>query len=179
MNLKTRRGEMLGIIVLILILLVGYVVFLNHEEKRVERYFISLRASAPDQYLDELKQVSGFEDFLGEYATLKGFDKYQSNAPTFLLGRWSLDKNPKRVSDSYESIVCANPMLIENGRLTFPDSPAPITGVKFRLRGDNLDIKLPSGKVRTIRIVASGVFLHHLELMTPGSDIQQYGYTCK
>ncbi len=173
------QKEVLGLFALAIVALFFYVWFLNHQESRAEKYFADMRTSNPVKYLNEVKQVSGFEDFLREYARIKGYDTFKPKTPEFLLGRWSITPVAKRVSDSYESISCMNPLLIENGRITYPGENHPRTGLTFRLNGPLLTVRQPGQPEEIIRIVSSGVFLHHLELVLPGETKTSYGYRCK
>jgi len=178
-NWRRTKGETVGIILLGVLMLAGYIWFLNHQEARAEKYFQALRRSAPDTYLNEIRQVSGFEFYLTEYAALKGFDKYRSLVPDFMIGRWSLVDAPKRVSDSYEAVACPTSLLFENGRVTFPSDQPRSQPAQFRLDRKFLDVKQTDGTVIAVRLVSSGVHLHHIELTLSGGDAVVYGYTCK
>ena len=184
-NIKPRLGidwrrtkrETIGIIALSAILLAGYVWFLDRQEARAAQYFQDLRSTAPDQYLNEVRQVSGFDFFLSEYADLKGYGTDQSAAPDFMLGRWSLSFQKKRVSDTYRAAECVDVLLIENGRVTYPGQTEP-TKATYRLADNHLFIGHGSGTA-LVTLIGSGIHLHHIELVQPGSDGPAYGYPCR
>jgi len=173
------QGEVLALIAFSIVALGFYVWFLNHQEARAERYFTHLRVSNPAKYLNEVKQVSGYKDFLSAYPQIKGYTQFKPETPEFLLGRWSITPTAKRVSDSYESVNCVNPLLIENGRITYPGDKQARENVAFRLVGPTVILRRPGQPEKSIKVVASGVLLHHLEMVLPGDNKISYGYRCK
>ncbi len=84
------KRETMGILIFGIILLAGYIWFLNHQQSRAEQYFANLKKTAPQQYLNEVKGVAGYDFYLKEYRRINGYDRLKSKAPDFLLGRWSI-----------------------------------------------------------------------------------------
>ncbi|NOX39225.1 MAG: hypothetical protein GXP05_01540 [Alphaproteobacteria bacterium] len=173
------KRETMGILIFGIILLAGYIWFLNHQQNRAERYFANLKMSAPQQYLNEIKGVAGYNFYLREYRRINGYDRLKSKAPDFLLGRWSIASTAKRVSASYTTPECLNPLLIENGRITLPNTAGPINGVSYKLVANDLVVALPDSKKLEIGLVSTGILLHHLELKFPGQLKTSFGYSCR
>lgn len=174
-----RRGETLALLVLGVVALVLYVLFLNGQETRAARYMERLREADPGRYLVELKKVRGFDAYLTEYQRLFAFDSWRGEVPEFLLGRWSVSATEKRVSDAYLAADCIAPLILESGRLTLPGASVPLTPVQYRILGHRVEARLPDGAVLAMTLVASGVYLHHLELTLPGRSDRVFAYRCK
>jgi hypothetical protein len=173
------KRETMGILVFGIVLLAGYIWFLNHQQIRAEEYFENLKKTAPQQYLNEIKGVAGYDVFLREYRRINKYDSFKSKAPDFMLGRWSVVSTEKRVSSAYTAPNCLNPLLIENGRITLPNTPAPINGARYKLVGNDLIVSLPSNKQIEIALVSAGILLHHLELNLPDQPQTSFGYSCR
>jgi len=173
---RTKR-ETVGIISLSVVLLGGYIWFLDRQETRAAQYFQDLRVAAPDRYLNEIRRISGFEFYLSEYGDLKGFGAYQARVPDFMIGRWSLADQPKRVSDTYRVADCVNPLIFENGRVTYPTQTDPVAAT-FRLERNQLFVRHPTGETTRVTLVGTGIHLHHIELDLPASDARVFGYAC-
>ncbi len=172
------RNVALGIVATLLVI-GAYAWFLGAQENRVRDYLAQLRQSDPNAYLTRIKQIAGFQRYLAEFRIIEGFDRPRSSAPSFLLGRWALFPEPKRVSDKFVTSECDNPLLFENGRITLPGDTAPRSPVTYQITGEMLNVMLPDGKELPIALISYGVNLHHLELALPGKTQKLYGYACK
>jgi hypothetical protein len=163
----------------ILVVFAAYLVFLTYAERQAEAHHAALRATAPDRYLEETRQALGYDHFLQEFRELKGYDAWHETVPSFLLGRWALFDEAKRVSDLYFPASCLDAVAIEDGRIKLLGENAASHAAEYRLDGNTVTARLADGRELPIRLVAYGVRLHHIELTPPGYEKAVYGYLCK
>lgn len=165
-------------IVLGALALAGYVFYLNQQDARVQAHFEKTRREAPQTYLDELRVVRGFNAYLEAYAEIHGTDRFGDRAPEFLLGRWAVFDRPLRVDDRFSTTSCRNAVLVENGRLTLPDATGAVPA-EYRLFGNRVFIRTRDRQDEIIiRLIASGIYLHHLEFDRGDGRGIGYAYRC-
>lgn len=172
-RLKRRLPEIL----LGLAAIAVYVVYLTQQDARVKAHLEQSRAESPERYLEEIRVVQGFDAYLNAYTELFGSTGFTGTAPQFLIGRWAVFDHPLRVDDRFSTTACRNAALIENGRLTLPDMDAP-TPAAYWLSGDRVVVRLQNGREIIIRIVSSGIHLHHLEFDRGDGGGVGYAYRC-
>jgi len=153
-----------------------YFILLMHEERRVERAYAELRKSDPDIYLEKIRQVRGFKNFLQEFRALKGFDQARSEAPPFLIGRWALFDEQKRVGDAYVPPSCIQNITIQDGQIAVGGTRY---AVKYVMQGVATVAQRTDGLTVVIEPVGYGAHLHHIEVTMPGVTGVRYGYLCK
>ncbi len=171
------RARIAGTLVAV-VCIAAYASFLGYEEQRVRAHFAELRATDPERYLAEFRRVAGFTPFLAEFRDLEGYDRFRSEVPAFLLGRWALFTEPKRVGDLYAADICTEAVSLETGVMRV-SGPHPGTyPARYRLDGDRAVLRVGDREV-PVRLVSYGLFLHHIELVPPGYDRIRYGYLCR
>lgn len=171
------RGRIAGALIAV-VCITAYASFLDYEEQRVRAYFATLRANDPERYLAEFRRVAGFAAFLAEFRDVEGYGRFRPEVPAFLLGRWALFAEPKRVGDLYAADICTEAISLETGVMRV-SGPRPGTyPVRYRLDGDRAVLQIKGGEV-PVRLVSYGLFLHHIELVPPGYDSLRYGYLCR
>lgn len=175
---RRRKWTAFGIAVTVLAF-AAYVVFLSYANRSAKAHYAQLRDTHPDLYLSEIRKALGFDHFLSEFRTMKGYDKVRETVPPFLLGRWALFAEPKRVSDLYYPATCLNSIEIEDGKVRMLGAHAATRPATYRLDGDVVTAALGDGEAMKIRLVAYGAHLHHIELQPPGYGRTEYGYLCK
>jgi len=157
----------------------AYTWLLDYQEAHVKAHLAELRTTDPDRYLSQIQTVVTFEQYLAEYGALKGYDQFRNAVPPFLLGRWALFPEPKRVSDSYVANECSNSISFQDGLVKISGEVVLSRLAKYRLDGTMVLLQLQPAADIAIRIVSYGNRLHHLELDLPGFDGPRYGYLCK
>ncbi len=165
--------------VAILTLIAGYVVFLQYEENRMERYYASLRSTQPAVYLSKLAQLRGFDTYLKEFASLRSYEQPQDRVPPFLLGRWALFQTEQQVGDHYFPDACLSGAEIEDGTIRLFGEYKGGYQVQYKIAGGKVEAVLDNGDVILVTPQAYGAHLHHIEIALPGQQAPLYGYICK
>lgn len=163
----------------LIVFFAAYGWFLDYQENRVKTYFSDLRNSDPELYLNEVSKVVGFERYLEQYRAIKGYDIYRGDVPSFLLGRWALFDQPKRVSDAYFADTCVDSIAFEDGLIKISNGRIRRRAASYELNNDTVLVKLDNKSVMKVKLVSYGVRLHHIELTPPGAHRLRYGYLCK
>ena len=168
------------VVALVLIVLgAGYVYLLQVEDKQAVTELEQIRENDPVHYLEDVRERKGFQAYLAEVQSKYGFDKFQTNVPTFLIGRWALFDQPKRVGYQFVAEDCSNFVAIEDGKLKVVGVEPAEYPVKYRIAGSTVEAQLADGKIVPIDLVSFGMDLHHIVLTLPGHTKPQYGYLCK
>ena len=153
-----------------------YFVALMHAERRAEQTYSKLRERNPDTYLEKIRQVRGFHIFLREFSTLKRYDLSHAEAPPFLIGRWALFDQPKRVGDAYVPPTCLNNITIQDGHIKVGTKTY---AVRYVMQDSAVMARGKSGPPIIIEPVGYGSHLHHLEVVMPDGKGLHYAYLCK
>jgi len=181
-----RRKRLIAMVIAVSVLFVGgYVMLLNHEERVMESYYQELRKSNPELYLSKIMQARGFKTFLKEYLVLHDYAHPTTIPPSFLVGRWALFDEAKRVSDSFVPDTCVSGLEVEDGHIKLfgvPGADANIEtdfGATYTMAGDRVTAHLGGDRTATIDVIGYGSRLHHIELHLPGNKPVRYGYMCR
>jgi len=174
---RSRKGVLLAIG--LVVFFAGYTWFLDYQEAQVRQRLGELRGSNPDRYLNQIRTVVPFDKYLAEYSKLKGYAEYRESVPPFLLGRWALFPEAKRVGDSYLADECIDTIAFEDARVKMSGAVASTHAAKYRLDGSDVIVQLQDGTDVAVRLVSYGERLHHVELDPPGYDGRRFGYLCK
>jgi hypothetical protein len=166
----------LYLIVAAVIFTVLYLVFLAYQEQHARHRLVALRQSDPDSYLDQVRMLEGFDRYILEFRTIKGFDQFRSNAPIFMIGRWTLRASPERLPVGTLP-ACSDPILFEYGRVKLPRDGIDLLA-DFRLDGANLVVRPRAGEPFSVKVVGFAAAIDHLELVPPGRDTVSYAYPC-
>lgn len=173
-----RRGGLLFAAGLIAFF-AAYAWFLGYQEQRVRASFAELRNSNPELYLNEIGKVVGFERYLAEFRVLKGYQVHREDVPSFLLGRWALFPDPKRVSDVYFAETCIDSIAFEDRLVRISRETTTLHEARYRLQGSTVSVRIADFGEMPVELVSYGVRLHHIELTPPGASGRRYGYLCK
>lgn len=165
--------------VISLLLLGGYIHLLQMENRDVVVELTDMRQSDPVHYLEAVRERKGFLTYLSELRARDGYDQYQSVVPPFLLARWAMYDQPKRVGYQYVAPDCSNFMAIEDGKIKLVGHKNVEYPVRYRISGATVDARMDDGKVIPIRLVSFGMDLHHIVVQLPGNAKPVYGYLCK
>jgi len=163
---------------------VVYIVILNHEERVMEDYYKDLRETDPALYLSEIRQARGFDYFLTEYLRMNDYETPKAEVPPFLMGRWALFGEEKRVGDDFMPESCLNSLEIEDARLKLlEDGEERLFPVRYTMDGNRASAHLEQGQAAHIAVVAYGSHVHHVEvdgLPVAGQNPSTtwYGYLC-
>lgn len=171
---RLRRLPEIGLGVLAV---AAYVLYLNHQDTSVAAHFDKVREDSPETYLEEVRVVQGFPAYLEAYDWIHGAGQFTDAAPDFLLGRWAVFDHPLRVGDRFSTAACRNAALVENGRLTLPGMGAAVPA-DYWLSKDRVIVRLHHGDELFIRLVSSGIYLHHLEFDRGNGKGVGYAYRC-
>jgi hypothetical protein len=178
-SLPTPRKRLLLItIIAVLAFSVGYIMLLNHEEHVMENYYQKLRNTNVTLYLSKIMQTRGFRSFLKEYLAVRDYSHPVAEAPVFLVGRWALFDEAKRVSDDFIPSNCFSGVMIEDGRLKFFGNDVDSHAARYTMNGSTATAHLQGARDVNIDVVGYGNYLHHIVVRTPGSDHPRYGYMC-
>lgn len=157
----------------------AYTWLLDYQEAGVKAHLAELRMSNPDLYLSQIRTVVTFEQYLADYRTLKDYQNFRGAVPEFLLGRWALFPEAKRVSDFYFADNCTNSVAFEDGLVKTVGELISSNAAQYRLDGTTVTLKTQLAGEFAVNLVSYGVRLHHIELTMPGYDGPRYGYLCK
>ena len=174
----TKKRLLLVISIVTAVLVVGYVMLLNHEERVMEQYYKHLRETDAELYLSKIMQARGFPVFLKEYLTVHDYSKPISEAPAFLVGRWALFDVEKRVSDDFVPDACAKGVEVEDGMLKVFDDKVTSYPALYSMKGTMVTAHLQGTANANIEVIGYGSHLHHIKAFLPGSTKPQYGYLC-
>lgn len=166
-------------LVLLLVSAVGYVYFLRTEDTSAVGNLSALRQSDPVQYLENVRHAKGFHTYVAEFRKLYGYDHLKREVPVFLLGRWALYSQPKRVGDQFIAENCSNALVLEDGHIKGTGNVKGDYRVRYRISGSGVEASLGKGKVMPISLVSYDMDLHHIVVTLPGQKAPLYGYLCK
>jgi len=152
--------------------------YLHHQNRAAKTYLAQLQKTEPDRYLTELRKLNGFSAYVEAYRRVAKFDQFRPDAPVFIQGRWSLRAAPKRLSLLEGASDCTDPITFEYGRLSLGNAGKTTFRAEYRLVGETLEVKTPSGPV-AVTLVPYGESLDHLELVPPARDKTFYAYRCR
>ena len=176
----TRRNRLILITIpFITVLLIAYVALLNQEERATAEHYAELRNSDVQQYLVRVKQLQGFKAYLREYLEVYDYTKPNEVAPGFVVGRWALYDEEKRVSESFLPEVCNPSIQVEDGHIKVSEKPDLSGPTNYTISGQTLKAHLAGGATIAVDMISFGVHLHHIEVKLPGSDKVRYGYMCR
>jgi len=174
MRRKTVRLLITGLIFGLL-----YTGYLNYQNHRAHAYYESLRQSDPVRYLDDLRQTEGFDSYLKKYRLLEGYDKFKTDVPPFLVGRWTMKSAPQRTISGTSNATCPNSITFEQGLIELANGGKKSKyDVKYSIYGK--DMYLLGSKTGTLQ-VAMVIYVNaidHLELIPPGQTKKYYAYRC-
>lgn len=177
----TRRSRLTAIAAAVLaVLLAGYIMLLNHEERVMDKYYQDLRTQNLDLYLAKIMQARGFRRFLDEYVATHDYSNPIEEVPPFLIGRWALFDKAKRVSDAFVPDACVQGLEIEDGQLKLFGDGGMTYAAAFTMEGKQVTAHLAgTDKPATIDVIGYGSHLHHIEVNLPDGKGLQYGYQCR
>jgi len=161
-----------------LALFAGYVFALTQIQHSTEKTYAELRASDPDLYLSKIRQAEGFRVYLRQFTELKGYGMPKREAPPFVIGRWVLYGEPKRVDDAYVPPNCLDDVVIQDGLVRFGRPKPAEYNVHYVIEGAQVLAQRDKGAPITIEPVGYGVHVNHIEITLPGAK-PRYGYLCK
>lgn len=158
--------------------ILGYFAWLYTLEQRSADHFARMRAEDPAVYLEQLREADGFARFLPEYATLTGLDAFKADTPSFLLGRWTMQKAPLRLPPGVVPEQCSDPITFDYGLVLMAEAGGSALSVQYRVADGGVDLKGPTVKDTRIALVSFGALLDHLEFTPPGRETGVYAYRC-
>ncbi|MDF1748775.1 MAG: hypothetical protein P1V34_07875 [Alphaproteobacteria bacterium] len=161
------------------VLMAGYIMLLNHEERAMSDYYEKLRQTSPDVYLSKIMQARGFRSYIDEYLDIHDYSQPQKTVPPFLLGRWALFDKYKNVSDDFLPDSCLNGVEIEDGRVKFFGKTTGDYPAKYTMQGNTVTLQLDGAPATDVDVVGYGSHLHHIEMHAPESGQVLYGYMCR
>ncbi len=167
------------ILVIAAVLLGGYLLLLNHEEQVMEDYYDTLRRENVELYLMKVRQAHGFRTFLKEYLTIHDYGTPKVEVPPFMVGRWALFAEEKRVSDAFLPESCLNSLEIEDGQVKRLGETTTRYPAAYTMSGSTLTAHLDTDETMAIKAVGYGSHLHHIEVTLPGENAPRYGYMCR
>lgn len=174
------RKRLLPITILVSVaLLAGYVALLNHEERAMEAYYSNLRQADTDLYLSKTMQARGFRVFLKEYLAIYNYTQPKAEVPPFLVGRWALFDEEKRVSDNFIPDLCLSGVELGDGRMKFFGADTVSYPARFSMAGTTVTAHLADAGRATIDVVGYGSHLNHIVVKGPDSSQPRYGYMCR
>ncbi len=165
--------------VLLVLAMAGYMLFLNVEDRQLAQRDQTLARTDFARYLEQLRATKGFAVYVAAFSKAYGWDSWQKDVPPFLLGRWALDKRPRRVNDEYIPTSCIDALVIEDGWLKTLGSSQSARTVTYRIDGDTVQARASNGSIIPIKLVSYDVNLHHIEVKLPGYTDTLYGYQCR
>ena len=157
----------------------GYVYFLRVEDADAVGNLTELRHSDPVHYLENIRHQKGFHAYVAEYTKTNGYEHLNREVPTFLLGRWALFDQPKRVGDQFIAEDCSNALVIEDGMVKTAGAKAAAYPARYRIDGDTVEAHLGGRNIMSISLVSYDMDLHHIVVTLPGQTKPSYGYICK
>lgn len=177
-SIVNRRTKGLLVALALLVAAGGYVWLLKYKNQAVAEHFDQLERNDLRAYLSHVRMTRGFGTFVAEYAKLRHFEGWKDDAPSFLVGRWALFDEPKRVSENYFPDVCLNAVEIEDGRFKHMLKHTEIHKARYRIENDHVVVRLADGRTVPVMLASYGTALHHIVVTLPG-DHKRYGYLCK
>ncbi len=176
--LRLRR-DTLRVLIVAAVVAVLYVFYLAAQERRAEAFFENLRREDPVRYLDDLRRSEGFESYLAKYRLLEGFVVSQPEAPSFLVGRWTLQDKPQRVPTGTVFADCRNPVTFEQGLFEVVQAGQKVQyQARYRIGGSDVFVSGPKLGLMRVVLLSYGGAIDHLELRPPGTSKVLYGYFC-
>jgi hypothetical protein len=162
----------------IAVAIVSYFIVLEVLDRRAATYFNEVRATDPDLYLDQLRAGQGFDAFLPEYASLKGFDTSVAKTPAFLMGRWSMRDAPLRLNPGERPRFCTDPIVFDYGIVIIDDATGEPIHVGYRITGGMVEVSTATGQSFEIDPVSYGSTIDYLKFVPPNRTAPVYAYLC-
>ena len=174
-RLNPRQWTALGIV---LAAIGAYFIALHSLDNRTADYFARMRGEHPDIYLEQLRESQGFDVFLSEYAAISGLDSYKADTPSFLIGRWTMQKAPLRLPPGATPEQCADPITFDYGLVLIAEAGGSALSAQYRIAEGGVDLKGPTMKDTHVTLVSFGSLLDHLEFTPPGREAPVFAYRC-
>ena len=165
--------------ILVLLVGAGYIYFLKLKDDEVLSRLSALRQNDPVHYLQQVRLLEGFDNYLTAYSATKGANHFSQDVPDFLLGRWALFDEPQRVGYHYIADDCSTFLGIEDGEIKAVGDIQADYPARYRISGSTVEAEIGKGVVIPISLVSYGTDLHHIAITLPGRDGPSYGYLCK
>ncbi|MDK3017970.1 hypothetical protein [Pseudodonghicola flavimaris] len=176
-NYRPGRGEVL--VFGVSLAAIGlYFAVLHDMDGRAADYFKDLRDSDPELYLTQLRESRSFQAYLDEYRTMQGYDSFKPAAPSFLVGRWTLQSEPLRLNPGTAPTHCSDPVTFDYGILLMLESGGEALRVSYSIEGQQVMVKEAGIGTFPIDLISYGARLDHLEFTPPGSTEKAYAYEC-
>ncbi|GHG95707.1 hypothetical protein [Pseudodonghicola xiamenensis] len=176
-NYRPSRGELL-VYGVSLVAIAIYFAVLHDLNGRAESYFKDLRVSNPELYLTQIRESRSFPVYLDEYRTMRGYDSFKPAAPSFLVGRWTMQPEPLRLNPGTTPADCAHPITFDYGILLMLESSSEAFRVSYSIEGQKVLVKEAGLNTFPVDLVSYGARLDHLEFTPPGATEKVYAYEC-
>lgn len=174
-----RQSAKFVAVAAIIVLSVGYIHFLNVQNRDAGSKLQTLQKTDTAHYLESVRQSEGFVAYLREFTRYRGYDTFHKEVPPFLLGRWALFSTPQKVGYQFIAEDCINFLAIEDGEMRAAGDLTGSWPVQYRVAGSSVEAKLTDGSVLPISLASYGMDLHHIVVTLPGETAPHYGYLCK
>ncbi len=174
-----QRRKMMRVLAIGAACIALYFGFLAFQNREARFYFENLRDTDPVRYLDDVRKSEGFESYLDKLRMLEGFDRFQTNAPPFLVGRWTLKTATERVAPGYVFPDCTDPIRFEVGSVTLgAGQNAQSYAAEYRISGHDIWMRIPEIGLIKVGLVSYAAGIDHLEIVPPGRQAKVFGYFC-
>jgi hypothetical protein len=172
-----QRRSIVAIVAVVVV--IGYIMLLSHEENVMREYYDGLRSTNANLYLSKILKARGFDKYLDEYLALHDYGKPTEEAPLFLVGRWALFDDKKRVGDDFVPDTCVPAVEIEDGNLKFIDNEKNRYTAHYTMNGPTVTAHIDGRDDVTVQVVGYGSHLHHIEVHDKSTGATRYGYMCR
>ena len=167
-----------GLVVAALLALYLPVVYLA--ERQAEQRLEDLRESRPEAYLAQVRGHESFTAYMADYAEIEGFDTWNDQVPSFLLGRWALYRQRQDAGAHFQPAQCADAVEFEDGRfkrLRTDASDATWTA-HYRIAAPDVLLDLGDGQTMKVHVAGLERRIHYIRLTPPGTRAPRYAYRC-
>ncbi|MEJ2022106.1 MAG: hypothetical protein P8X43_08735 [Maritimibacter sp.] len=155
-----------------------YFIGLSVLDKQAETYFRETRDTNPELYLEQLRDLHGFNAFLPEYAVLNKFDNFTPRTPEFLIGRWTMRDAPiRQVTGAYPE-QCPDQITVDYGTILTVEPERDTLPVSYKIEDGLVNVNPARGEPFTIETISFGAQVDHIEFVPPGRDTVVYAYFC-
>jgi hypothetical protein len=159
-------------------LILCYFIGLKIFDNRAETYFRETRTSNPELYLEQLRDLHGFNAYLPEYAVIKKFEVETPRTPEFITGRWTMRDAPMRLTAGTYPEQCSNQITFDYGIILMVEPGATTMRVTYRIADGKVIAHTPTGSIFAITPVSFGAQVDHIEFVPPGRINKVYAYFC-
>ncbi len=167
MSPRSNKTRLILIFLGLAALVALFVALLRWQDHSRRADLRTLRAEAPQSWLDDMRWREGFASYLDAVRDMRHFDAWHAEAPLFLIGRWAEEPTDRPGLKAALEPHCRAGYVFEDARLRRFGQDVFAAPARYRIDGDGLIRVESRGEEWLLLPDPNGPALRHLRLRTP------------